>query len=89
MQWVREESLASIQVAEFVELPENVRHADGERLRSPQIVLVTQRRADNVSEISLLARMHVDVISVPRQHHAISRKCTDGGRRQRGGRIYS
>jgi hypothetical protein len=37
----------------------------------PQIVLVTQRRADNVSEISLLVRMHVDVISVPRRYRVL------------------
>lgn len=55
----------------------------------PQVVVVTQRRADNVSQMSPPARMHVDVISVPRRHRAIPCKCTDGGRRQRGGRIYS
>jgi hypothetical protein len=55
----------------------------------PQIVLVAQRRADNVSQVSLPAKVYVYVTSVSRRHYVIPRECTDGKQRQRGRLIYS
>jgi hypothetical protein len=54
-----------------------------------QIVLVTQRGADNVSRIFLFVKDYIDVALVSRRHRAIHVNALTRGRRQRGGSIYS